>query len=105
MEISDDSEVITDSEEEHSIVLEKLSPLIECKTKRKMGHSTQQATIYFTLLNAGTLVSVFVIFVLDIQCIINAESQIISLCGHSVPIQQIPAASKNSDWIQIWTIG
>jgi hypothetical protein len=30
-----------------------LSPLIECKVKRKTGHSTQQATTYFTLLNAG----------------------------------------------------
>jgi len=48
-------------------VLEQLSPLIECKVKRKTGHSTQQATTYFTLLNAGTLVSVFAIFLLDIQ--------------------------------------
>ena len=47
-------------------LLEKLSPLIECKARReKTGHTAQQATIYFSLLNAGTLVYVFVIFLLD----------------------------------------
>jgi hypothetical protein len=56
--------------------MEKISQLIECKAKWKTGNFTQQATIYFTY--AGTLVSVFFIFVVGIQWIINAESQIIS---------------------------
>ena len=54
MEISDDSEAITDSEEEYSRSFGKIVTVNQMQgKKRKTGHSTQQATIYFTLLDVG----------------------------------------------------
>ena len=87
MEISDDSEAITDSEEEYSRSIGKIVTVNKMKGEKKNGTFYSTGHYLFHLARRWyTLVSVFLIFVLDIQWIINAESQIISLSVQAVKL-------------------